>query len=97
MKLNAVQISTVEEQLACEVIADDSSVVPRLQEAFGDHTFFLSQQGLSIVETDPAQATAAANVIYLASWDEDRKSLLVHEPKVRPEAVDLTQGKSDGS
>lgn len=89
MKLNAAQISTVEDQLACEAIADDNSVVPRLQEAFGDHTFFLSQQGLSIVEASPAQEAAQGTVIYLASWDEEQKSLLVHEPKAEPKAVDL--------
>jgi len=93
MKLNAAQIEKVEEVFACEAVPEDSSVLPRLTEAFGEHTYFLSQEGLNIVAVDETAENQSAKIITLASWADDRSSLIVHDPKVGPEIADLGSTK----
>lgn len=89
MKLNAAQLRHVEEQLGTEAVAEDNPAVPKLKEAFGDHTFFLDDGGLNIVEPAPMAESASGNVIKLASWTENRNELVLHDPQVQPVTVDL--------
>src|SRR5215831_12770586 len=49
MKLSSELARRVEEQIEGEAIPEDHPLSPRLQNAFGDHTFFLSPDGLTIV------------------------------------------------
>jgi hypothetical protein len=59
-------------------------MVPRLNSLFGDHTFFLDESGLNVVE--PAETgdpgVQACQVVNLANWtDENLTSLAPHEPE----------------
>lgn len=89
MKLNAPQLSKVEEQLGVEALPDDNPAMPKLQEVFGEHTFFLDANGLNTVEPNPSPESPNANVVKLANWSEDQTQLQVVEPEVLPVAVDL--------
>ncbi len=57
---------------------------PALCETFGEHTFFLDSEGLSIVEpsepeAEPQSATELARIVKLAAWaDEQRTELAPH-------------------
>jgi hypothetical protein len=63
-------------------------VIARLNELFGEHTFFLDQHGLNIVE--PVQAAECAKVVNLTSWSDDcRSGLELHEPAVTDIVVTL--------
>ena len=49
MKLNFAQVKRTLSQLQGEAIPDNHPVVPQLNNIFGEHTFFLDGNGLSIV------------------------------------------------
>ena len=84
MKLNSAQVEQTLTQFEAQVIADDHPLVPRLNELFGDHTFFLDNNGLNVVEpNESTQASASAGmVVNLADWSDARMtSLAPHEPE----------------
>ena len=83
MKLNSAKIEKTLSQFEAQAIPESHPAVPQLNDAFGEHTFFLDGNGLNIVEpTAPSEGSAAAGqVVNVASWnDPDRTSLAPHEP-----------------
>jgi hypothetical protein len=93
MKLNSAQVQhTLGQFRETSVIPNDAPVIAKLNELFGEHTFFLDQHGLNIVEPVGAAepATERAKVINIASWvDDSRSSLELHEPTVTDIVVTL--------
>jgi hypothetical protein len=84
MKLNSALVERTLNQFEAQAIPENHPVVPQLNSLFGDHTFFLNNEGLSIVEpTDTAEAGAqTGQVINIANWNDDaRTSLVPHEPE----------------
>jgi hypothetical protein len=84
MKLNSTQVEQTLSQFEAEVLPDNHPAVPQLHSIFGDHTFFLDDRGLNVLE--PADApeieVEAGEVISLASWsDATLTSLRPHEPE----------------
>ncbi len=84
MKLNATQVKRTLSQFDAEVLPDNHPAVPQLNSLFGDHTFFIDQDGLNVLE--PAQTPEvegqAGEVVSLASWsDATLTSLRPHEPE----------------
>jgi hypothetical protein len=84
MRLNSAQVERTLSQFEAQVIPDDHPMVPKLNELFGDHTFFLNSDGLNVVEPNES-ATAGARagaVVNLANWtDAHLTSLAPHEPE----------------
>ena len=58
MKLTSAQVTQTLNQFPAHVIPDDHPLVPQLSNLFGDYTFFLDNDGLSIVE--PAAEAVSA-------------------------------------
>jgi hypothetical protein len=84
MKMNATQIERTLNQFKAEAIPDDHPIVRELSALFGDHTFFLDPNGLSVVEpNESVQASAqSGTVVNLANWsDAHLTSLAPHEPE----------------
>jgi len=84
MKLNSSQVEQTLNQFDAQAIPDDHPMVPKLNELFGDHTFFLNSDGLNVVEPSvSADAGArAGKVVNLASWtDAGLSSLAPPEPE----------------
>jgi hypothetical protein len=84
MKLTSAQVEKTLSQFEAQAIPDDHPVVPELSELFGEHTFFLANNGLNIVEpTEPAQAgVQTGRIVNLANWSDPKlTSLAVHEPE----------------
>ena len=97
MKLNAAQLPNVEQQLGVEALPEEHPVMPKLVEAFGEHTFFVDAAGLHIVELTVAAEMSNGTVVRLASWaGEERDKLQIHEPEPLAVSVDLT-GEPDPS
>ncbi len=96
MKLSARQIELTADQIGALAVPNDHPVVPQLNRIYGDHTFFLDDEGLEILEVlDPpvANAAASAMVIKLASWsDAKRTTLAAHEPETTDTIVVLESG-----
>jgi hypothetical protein len=99
MKLNSALVERTLNQFEAQAIPDNHPVVPQLNSLFGDHTFFLNGDGLSIVEpTGVADGGAeTAHVVSLADWnDTDKTSLIPHEPAPTDLVVVLAP-KGDGA
>jgi hypothetical protein len=93
MKLTSAQIERTLNQYEAKALPDNHPLVPRLNELFGDHTFFLDGNGLNVVEPTivPARDGAeAGRVIKLANWtDKNLTSLAAHEPEATDEIIEL--------
>ena len=93
MKLTSVQVERTLSQFEAKAIPDGHPILPQLNELFGEHTFFLDSNGLSIVEpaVEPSvSGLQAARVINLANWsDPNLTSLSPHEPEPTDAIVEL--------
>ncbi len=95
MKLNTAQIEKTLRKLGGEAIPAEHPMMPQLRRLFGDHTYFLDGNGLSIVEpVEPKQSTIQKGVVVnLANWaDANAESLQPHEPEPTDKVVDLEAG-----
>jgi len=84
MKLNSAQVKQTLSQLNAQVLPDDHPAVPKLNTVFGEHTFFLDDSGLKVLEpTEPPEMeTQVGEVVSLADWgDESLTSLKPHAPE----------------
>jgi hypothetical protein len=100
MKLSNDQVRAVEEQTGLQPIPEDNPAMGQLKENFGDHTFYVDDRGLYILETpqdDPEQQQATA--VQIASWtDENRNALQAHEPHATDAVFNLTpQGSGEAA
>ena len=92
MKLNAAQVKRTLSQFNAEVLPDSHPAVPQLNTLFGDHTFFLDDGGLNVLEPaeTPEVDGQTGEVVSLASWsDESLTSLRPHEPEPTGVVIDL--------
>ena len=88
MKLSSAQIEQTLNQLEADVVSENNPVIPQLTRLFGDHTYFLDQTGLNIVEpAGPDQQNGRGDgnmgvVVNIANWTgEGSTSLVPHEPQ----------------
>lgn len=98
MKLSSARIEQALVQFQAHAIPDSHPVVPQLNRMFGDHTFFLNEGGLHIVEPNEIAGggTQTAKVVSLAHWkDENRNSLMAHQPEPTDVLVVLGLGNGD--
>jgi hypothetical protein len=92
MKLTSAQVENTMTQIAERAIPEDHPVVPQLKGLFGEHTFFLGNDGLKIVEPTGAEdaGSQTACVVRVASWaDPERTTLAPHEPQPTEVLVDI--------
>jgi hypothetical protein len=83
MKLTSIQVEQTLSQIRAEAIPEDDPVISELSDLFGDHTFFIDDNGLNIVEPIEAGSDMqAAQVVNVADWrDADMTKLAAHEPE----------------
>jgi hypothetical protein len=92
MKMDAAMVERTLSQFEAQAIPEDHPVAAQLSELFGEHTFFLDQNGLNIVEpAEPLQAgDQTARVVNIADWsDASRTSLSPHEPEPTDAIIEL--------
>jgi hypothetical protein len=99
MKLTSAQIERTLRHFDAQAIPESHPLLPRLNELFGDHTFFVDSNGLSIMEvmtepvdegTEVAGGAHAVRVVNVADWsDETHSGLAVHEPEPTDTIVEL--------
>lgn len=85
MKLSALQIAELEDQLEARVVPEGDDLMTELTRVFGEHTFFVDADGLHVVEwfeedqtPDPGDTLTAVRV---AAWTDDtRTAVAPHEP-----------------
>jgi len=84
MKLTSAQVERTLSQFEAQALPENHPAVPKLNELFGEHTFFVDPKGLNVVEpVGAAKADAeTAKVINLANWkDETFTTLVPHDPE----------------
>jgi hypothetical protein len=84
MKLNAAQVEQILTQVDARVLPVGHPVDVELSELFGDHTFFLDNSGVNILEATetPEQGVETGEIVNLAYWtDTTFTSLRPHEPE----------------
>ena len=93
MKLSERGVDRTLDQFDAEPLPDNHPAVPQLTQVFGEHTFFLDDTGLVILE--PADGRdASGQVVKLASWNPDHTSLKPHEPERTDVMIDLAEGET---
>ncbi|MGH6988374.1 MAG: hypothetical protein ACREFD_12755 [Stellaceae bacterium] len=97
MKLSPVMTKQTLDQLDAQAVPDNNPAMPRLNELFGDHTFFIGDNGLHIVEPADSQAgEPVGRVLKVASWsDEEHTALRPHEPETTEATVSLREPERD--
>jgi hypothetical protein len=83
MKLNSAQVQQTLTQINAQVVPDSHPAVTQLIDVFGEHTFFLDESGLKVLEpSDAAQMDGqAGELVSLADWsDASLTSLAPHPP-----------------
>jgi hypothetical protein len=94
MKMNSAQIERTLDQFEGEMVPEDDPVVPQLKRIFGDHTYFLDESGLNIVE--PAEPNhrdvRLGAVVNIADWADDTGSpnLARHRLRLAPHDPEKT-------
>lgn len=94
MKLNATQLKQTLNQMDAQVLPEDHPAVGQLVELFGDHTFFLDESGLKVLETTEPMETEAqtGSVVSLANWKDGKfSSLKPHDPVPTGDVIVLIQ------
>ena len=93
MKLNATQVTTIENKTGLKPMPDNAAGETGLAEAFGDQTFYVDPQGIYVFESienpsgdgDPVMAIQIAAV----EQDSDGGDQVLVRP-VQPRPIDLT-------
>ena len=96
MKLNATQVQQTLNQMNAQVLPEDHPSARKLSELFGDHTFFVDEGGLKVLEsTEPEAAEARmGSVVSLANWNDGKfSSLKPHDPAATGAVIALGQSK----
>jgi hypothetical protein len=57
MKLNSAQVQQTLNQMNAQVVPDGHPAVTQLTDVFGDHTFFLDDSGLKVLEPSDVPQT----------------------------------------
>jgi hypothetical protein len=84
MKLSTAMVERALDHFDARAIPEGHPATGTLSKVFGEHTFFIDDKGLSIVQ--PAirydSGTELGQVVKLASWDNaEHTSLKPHEPE----------------
>jgi hypothetical protein len=97
MKLTATTVDRTLDQVEAEVIPDDHPAAERLSTVFGDHTFFVNNSGLLVVEESDGKGDGAqtGRLVKLADWNDGRTALVPHPPE--PTEVEVALAPEDGS
>ena len=83
MRLTSKMVEQTLSQFKGQVLPDDHPAIPALRQIFGEHTFFLDNSGLNILEPtgEVDEEEIAARVVKVASWQDDKTVLKQHEPE----------------
>ena len=89
MKLNSEQVQQTLAQINAQVVPDSHPAVTQLTDVFGDHTFFLDESGLKVLEPSDVPQTdgrsdevVSSEVVSLADWSETTLTSLAPHPPV---------------
>lgn len=91
MKLSDTQIAAVAATTGANPIPEEDPAMGQLKEAIGDHTFYVDQHGLLVLEdTDDAPGDNQLEIVRVGQWaDEQRSTMGVVPPQPTGQVLDL--------
>ena len=92
MKLSTDQIKQIGDKEGLEPLPDDYPPLSELRRILGDHTFYLTADGLHIWEYADVTGAEGQLIIALevASWaDKEKSDIAVHKPYMTEIAIKL--------
>ena len=92
MKLSTPRVERALDQFEAQAVPEDHPAITELNRVFGEHTFFLDQDGLHIVEpvVPASNGAETGKVVKVASWqDASRTQLAAHQPEPTEVVVNL--------
>lgn len=97
MKLTEEQIRIATDNLGFSVIGQDHQSQPKLEEAFGEHTFFINDSGLFVfaAQDEKKEDPKTARLFVVAAWSDDDQQQL--SPLKKPSEVDVVFDLTDGA
>ena len=84
MKLSTAMVERTLDHFKAHALPESHPAIGTLNQLFGEHTFFIDDHGLNIVQPAMKYDTGAefGQVVKLASWEDTAQtSLKPHEPK----------------
>jgi hypothetical protein len=100
MKLNSILVERAVSQLGADPIPDQHPAMPQLNQVFGEHTFFVDNNGLHIVEPgDPDESgELKGEVMKVAHWsDGNHTTLAPQQPEPTGITIVLAAGDPDSA
>jgi hypothetical protein len=95
MKLSEAQILRTLSQFPAQVLTDDHPAVAQFSELFGDHTYFLDDRGLNVlelIEIPGGKEIQDGEIIRVADWsDANLTSLTTHQPEPTGVVISLKE------
>jgi hypothetical protein len=94
MKLSSASLEQTRNQISAQPLPEDHPIVPQLIDFYGNHTFFLDEEGLLIIEpVGPVRGgVPGARLVKLASWKNDEHNALSpHQPETTDVLVELAR------
>ena len=97
MKLNSELVKRSMSEIA-EPVPEDDLLAHKLSLVLGEHTYFLTEDGLIVVEPVGSNlGIQTGQVFKIAAWDDERLSLVPHEPEPTGVVVALDEGEDENS
>ena len=96
MRLNEMQLKQTLSQMNAQVLPENHPATAQLTDMFGDHTFFLDQNGLKVLEpTEGSEMEIpSGEVVSIADWtDATLTSLTPHAPDPTGTIIEFVQVK----
>jgi hypothetical protein len=93
MKLSTPWVDQTQDQFNILAVRENHPAVETLNQMFGEHTFFIGEDGLHIVEETSAvqREPEAHEVVKIAAWGDDEKTTLVPHGREPVGVVVLTE------
>lgn len=93
MKLNDAQAAAAKETLGADPIPEEHPVAQQLSQTFGEHSFYLDNNGLLVFEKTQEDPNTAC-LFLIAAWTDDEKKEL---GGVQPQPTNITIDVSDAA
>jgi hypothetical protein len=92
MKLSPENVKQTLDCFESNALPENHPAIPQLSRAFGDHTFFIAETGLHVVEPLKSKDSGSRQgvVVKLARWtDSNRTSLAPQNPETTDVIIQL--------
>lgn len=92
MRLTSQQVAAVKQELGADALEEENPAMDSLRNLFGDHTFYVGEEGLLVFEEVDAVEPDDTRVqlVLVAAWTDDNKNALSPiDPQPTTIVVDL--------